>query len=135
MKKQRQEDRYYLQWRMALVFDEAGESAAFHGRTRDLSLYGAAMHTQHHFVSGGSAIVLLAPPPLSATEGQQIIEIRARVVYSVYSCENMSFRVGLQFNEYLNNCRELLQARLSHYTPYFEARPSAPSVQPVSCAP
>lgn len=134
MKKQRQEDRYCLHWRIALVFDATGESTAFHGKTRDLSLDGAAMHTQHHFVSGGSALVLLAAPPLSAAECQKIIEIRARVVYSVYSSEHMCFRVGLHFHEFMDDGREFLRLRLSQHLPSFEARPAEP-VQSVSCAP
>jgi len=133
MKKQRQEDRYFLHWRIALIFDETGERTAVHGKTRDLSLDGAAMHTQHHFVSGGSAIVLLAPPPLVEGESQKIIKIRARVVYSVYSCDHMCFRVGLQFHEFMDDSREFLRQLLSHHLPCFEAQPLE-AVQPVSCA-
>lgn len=122
-----------MHWRIALVFDATGESSVFHGKTRDLSLDGAAMYTQHHFVSGGSVIVMLAPPPLSVAECQKIIEIRARVVYSVYSSEHMSFRVGLQFHEFIDDSREYLRLRLSHHMPCFVARPAEP-VQSVSCA-
>jgi len=122
-KKQRQHARYPLSWRIALVFDETGERVAFHGKTRDLSLYGAAMHTHHNIVGGGTQIVLLAPPPLSVADCQTIIEVKARIVYSVYSSENMCFRVGLQFTEFLNNSRAVLQTRLEHYTPAFGAAP------------
>lgn len=123
MKKQRQHARYPLSWRIALIFDETGERVALHGKTRDLSLYGAAMHTHHNVVGAGTQIVLMAPPPLSKDDGQTIIEIKARIVYSVYSSENMCFRVGLQFTEFMNDSRAVLQARLEHHTPAFEAAP------------
>lgn len=133
MKKQRQHERYHLRWRIALIFDESAENAVIQGKTLDLSLYGAAVHTQHHLFTGGSATVLLAPPLLSTSECQKIIEIKANVVYSVYSCDSMCFRIGLKFLEFVGNSREVLQTRLSYHLPAFETR-SLPTAQPASCS-
>lgn len=127
MKKQRQHERYHLRWRIALVFDAAGENFAFQGRTRDLSLYGAAMHTEHHMLGGGSAIVLLAPPPLSLADCQKIIEVKARVINSVHSCDSLCFRIGLQFLEFRGDSRDLLRERLSHHQPAFDTLILPPS--------
>lgn len=119
----RQHPRYFLFWRIALLFDDTGERITFHGKTCDLSLYGAAMHTHHNIACGGKLIVLLAPPPLSAGERQKLIEIKAQIVYSVYSSKSMCFRIGLQFLSFTGKGREVLAQRLEHHTAALEVRP------------
>ena len=126
-KTQRQHPRYHLSWRIALVSEASGERLAFHGKTRDLSLYGAAMHTEHHVTDSSPLIVLLAPPPLTTAESQKIIEIRARVVYSVYSSTSMCFRLGLEFQKFVSNGRFILEQRLEHHSAALEVRPSGRS--------
>lgn len=112
--------RYHMRWGIALILDETGTSALHEGKTHDLSMGGAAMHTEHNLLSPQSVTALLAPPPLYRGEKQTIIEIRCRPVYCVFSSVGQCFRIGLQFIRFTGNGRSVLEDRLQHHVPAFE---------------
>lgn len=120
MKEHRQYTRYHMRWGIALILDDAGAGAPFEGRTHDLSMGGAAMHTEHNLFSAHPVTALLAPPPLYRGEKQTIIEIRCRPVYCVFSSVGQCFRIGLQFIKFAGNGRHVLEERLQHHIPAFE---------------
>jgi hypothetical protein len=112
--KKRESSRYYAHWRIAIVFDEAEKMPAIHGHTHDLSISGASVHTDHHVASNMPVTVLLSPPLAYEGERQKVIEIRAELVYSVYSGSNFCFRIGLHFIKFKNDDLQILKGMLDN---------------------
>ena len=119
LKDKRESPRYLVQWKIALVFDEAENKPIFHGRTFDLSLHGTAMHTRHNVFTNAPVTVLLAPPPLHRGEKKKVIEIQAHQVYSVYSGAAECFRLGLHFLKFKDDGLAILKERLTHHQPSY----------------
>jgi len=109
--------RYLVDWKMALVFDEAGEKLTFQGRTFDLSINGTAMLTHDNVHSEAPVTILLAPPPLHKGGSKKVIEIQARQAYSVYSGSLSCFRLGFDFIKFKGDGKEILREMFLHYQP------------------
>jgi len=118
--------RYLVNWKIALVYDEAGDRPAFHGKTHDLTLVGTGMLTRRDTFTESPVTVLLAIPPLHRDGRQKIIEIGARQIYSVYSGETACFRLGLEFLSFKADGFDILKEGLSHYRPVLESRHDDP---------
>lgn len=112
----RSAERYFVRWKMAVVFEDQEHKPTYHGRTHDLSLAGTGMLISKNIQpTSAPVIVLLAPPPLHVKERARIIEIRSRQLDAVYSGETRSFRLGFAFLEFKNDGLELLTERLKHH--------------------
>ncbi len=112
--------RYRVSWKIALIFDEAEHRPTYHGRTHDLTQVGTGMLMHHDVFSELPVAVLLAIPPPHRDRRQQVIEIRARQVYSVYSGETLCFRLGLEFDHFKGDGLSILQEGLSRHRPLIE---------------
>jgi len=110
----RQPRRRIVHWRIAIVFDEAEKRPSIHAHTHDLSLSGASVHTDHNVATNTLVTVLLSPPVAYEGERQKVIEIRAELVYSVYSGSNFCFRIGLNFIKFKNNGLQILEGMLDN---------------------
>jgi|GEM_PF-2451380 len=109
--------RFHLGWKVAIVYELRGETHTFHGRTHDLSMGGTCVYTDYNFFIGSPVKVLLAPPPHVPGEPPKVIEISARMVYTVLSINNLGFRIGLKFLRFKGNGRKLLQRTLAKHAP------------------
>lgn len=116
--------RYRVSWKIALIFDEAEHRPTYHGRTHDLTRVGTGMLIHHDVFSELPVAVLLAIPPPHRDRRQQVIEIRARQVYSVYSGETFCFRLGLEFDHFKGDGFRILQEGLSLHRPLIEMQTS-----------
>lgn len=112
--------RYRVSWKIALIFDEAEHRPTYHGRTHDLTRVGTGMLIHRDVFSELPVAVLLAIPPLHRDRRQQVIEIRARQIYSVYSGETFCFRLGLEFDHFKGDGLSVLQEGLSRHRPLIE---------------
>lgn len=108
----REPRRLVVHWRIAIVFDEAEKRPSIHAHTHDLSLSGASVHTDHNVATNTLVTVLLSPPIAYEGERQKVIEIRAKLVYSVYSGSNFCFRIGLNFIKFKNDGLQILKDML-----------------------
>lgn len=116
-KDHRSDERYHVQWKIALIFDEAENQATYHGRTDDLSLKGTGMHTNVNIFTTSPVVILIAPPPLHVGHRQKVIEIQARQVYAVYSGAAACFRLGFEFVKFKANGLAILKERLRYHQP------------------
>lgn len=108
--------RYFVYWKMAIVFEDQEKKPTYHGRTHDLSLVGTAMLTHVNLHKTASpVIVLLAPPPLHLKDRPKIIEVKARQLDAVYTGKHMCFRLGFAFHEFKNDGFDYLSDRLKHH--------------------
>ncbi|MFA7268570.1 MAG: hypothetical protein WC073_04430 [Sterolibacterium sp.] len=112
--------RYHVRWRIALIYDEAEHKPTYHGRTYDLTRVGTGMLTHKDVFSESPVAVLLAIPGLHKNAKPQVIEIKARQIYSVYSGETYCFRLGLEFMHFKGDGLQILEEGLSHYHPIIE---------------
>ncbi|HUW51069.1 MAG TPA: PilZ domain-containing protein [Sulfuricella sp.] len=118
----RQQERYLVRWRMAIVFDEDKGKDTFHGRVNDISMGGISIHCDQNIFYKGNVTLLLAVPPLNVAHSKRILEIKSRVVYTILS--KNSFRIGFQFIGFKAGDEEFLEKRLkSNHTLYRDFEP------------
>ena len=90
--------RYVAHWKIAVVnVDCSGQKEIYHGRTYEVSLTGASILSDHNIFFEGHIIILLALPWYKGKQKEKIIEIKGRMVYTIFSSEGYQFRTGLQF--------------------------------------
>jgi len=109
---QRQHRRFPMHWQVAIVFDETEERPTYHGVTHEISLAGMSLLTDHNIFTEESVTVLLAVPPLFAGQRKKVVEIRAHMIYTVHSSDHGRFRIGLKFDRFKGDGRELLAHNL-----------------------
>lgn len=127
--------RYRVNWKIALIFDEAEHRPTYHGRTYDLTLAGTGMLLHKDVYTDRPVTVLLAIPPLHRDGRQKVIEIKSRQAYSVYSGETFSFRMGLEFESFKAEGLSILKDRLSKHRPLLAPQSYVrlpPSLEPSS---
>jgi len=109
----RQEPRLPLQLKVAIVYHEHADAAtrpSYHGQTNDISLHGLSVLVPDNVFNHGEVTVLLAIPPARVGDPQKIIEATAKMVYTVFSSEHDTFRIGLTFSKFKGDARGLLKA-------------------------
>jgi c-di-GMP-binding flagellar brake protein YcgR len=111
-KDKRESPRYPTQWKVAVVFDEDEQRPTFHGVTNEISLGGLSLLTDHNIFAENPVTLLLAIPPLHNGARQKIVEIRARMVYTVHSAGHDRFRIGLHFIQFKGDGLRLLDSNL-----------------------
>ncbi len=109
----RKHPRYHVHWRVAIVFGEQGERETFHGKTYDLSLSGASIYSDHNVFVEEPVKVLLAIPSYVTNKPDKIIEISARMIYTVLSASHHQFRTGLHFQRFKSGGRKILEENLA----------------------
>lgn len=113
----RNDQRYLVHWKIALIFDEEEHKPTYHGRTYDLSMSGTGMLTHSNVFTSSPVVILLAPPPLYQNHHPRVIEIQARQMYCVYSGEKSCFHLGFQFANFKGDGLEVIKERLGHHQP------------------
>lgn len=109
---QRKHRRYPMRWQVAIVFNETEERPTYHGVTHEISLAGMSLLTDHNIFTEEPVTVLLAVPPLYAGLHKKVIEIQARMIYTVHSSEHGRFRIGLKFDRFKGDGRQWLEMNL-----------------------
>jgi hypothetical protein len=112
----RRADRYLVNWRIAVVYDEAAGKSTYHGRAHDLSAGGVSMLCDHNILFEAPVIVLLALPAMVAGKRATIIEIRSQMRYTILT--RRGFRVGIEFLSFRPGELDLLTARLQNSVPH-----------------
>lgn len=109
----RKEKRHPFHWPVAIVFDSTEDQDIYHGVTHDLSLVGCAILTEHNVFSDQPVSILLSPPNEHAGGRRTIIEIKARMVYTVLSSGHRKFRCGIQFLSFKGKGRATLTQKIA----------------------
>lgn len=108
----REAPRAPLHFKVAIVYHQHEDEATrprYHGRTNDISLKGLSILVGHNIFNEGEVTVLLAIPPAHIGETQKVIEATAKMVYTVFSSEHDTFRIGLEFRKFKRNGDQLLK--------------------------
>lgn len=112
----REAPRLPLQLKVAIVYHEHEDAATrptFHGRTNDISMEGLSVLVGDNVFNDGEVTVLLAIPREHVDGSQKIVEATAKMVYTVFSSDHDTFRIGLNFLEFKKAGKRLLQAFLN----------------------
>ncbi|MEK6707977.1 MAG: PilZ domain-containing protein [Pseudomonadota bacterium] len=104
--------RYRAHWKISIIFDAAEKKPIVHSYTNDLSLSGTAVNTDLNVSSTKPVTVLLFPPLTYGEDKQKTVEIRANLVYTIYSGSDSCFRVGLHFISFKDDGLKALKNRL-----------------------
>ncbi|HEY3432925.1 MAG TPA: PilZ domain-containing protein [Rhodocyclaceae bacterium] len=91
------------------------DAKILHGETYDVSLDGAAIHTEHNVFTGEEFLVELLLPPEITGKAPQSLKIHARMVYTLYSSTHYCFRSGLFFRKFQGNSLALLETKLNQH--------------------
>ena len=96
----------------ALLHVEGEKPMAFEGKTNDLSLSGASILTDHNFFTSQEVLLELFLPPEAAGKPPNVLKIRGRMVYTIHSSAHYCFRSGIDFKQFLNNAKALLETHI-----------------------
>ena len=113
--------RYPLHFQAAVVYHQHKDAATrptFHGRTGDLSIAGASLVLDHNVFHSDDVTILLAVPAVHPGESKRIIEITAKMVYTVFSPPHDAFRIGLAFQQFKGTSKSLLETILEQRSFY-----------------
>ena len=105
--------RHPIHWRIALVHKNGDKNDIYHGRTHDLSLWGASLLVDHNIFMMSEVVLLLAIPPLHMGQKETILEIQCRMVYTVLDSEHSQFRIGIRFLSFKGDGKRILSDILS----------------------
>lgn len=108
----RQEKRYPFHWPVAIVFDATEDQQTYHGVTHDLSLHGCSILTDHNVFSEHTVSILLSVPAENPIGRRRVVEVRARMVYTVLSSGHQQFRCGIQFLNFKGGGRATLKRNI-----------------------
>jgi len=85
-----------------------------HTEIQDLSIIGAAIHTEHGDLTGTVVTLLVAYPSRKASEIPKVLKVRARVLSSVRTPDMPHYRHGLSFirspDDGVDDLEEILRA-------------------------
>jgi c-di-GMP-binding flagellar brake protein YcgR len=104
----RREKRFPFKWEVAIVFDATDEQETYHGITKDISLGGCAILTEHNVYSEQPVSILIRLPAENPTGRTKIVEAKGRFVYTVLSAGHQKFRCGIEFTSFKGNGRSVL---------------------------
>jgi c-di-GMP-binding flagellar brake protein YcgR len=108
--------RYLVKWRAAIAHSANGEQRILHGTTKDISLGGASIFIPQNIFIEGRFTVYLQVPISSHKPGSRVMEIKGRMVQTVYDGSSHQFRCGIEFMEFVNKAdRGFLEARLANH--------------------
>lgn len=89
------------------------ERECHHGFVKDISVEGATLYIDRNFQKPKSIQLHIKVPPLIATTKPHVVKVVGTIVYSIYDCVEMSFRVGVSFDQFPTpSDRDFLQERL-----------------------
>ena len=116
----RKHTRHLCHWRMAIIHKNKDKNDIFHGRTNDLSVDGASVFIHHNVFKVEEVVMLLAVPPLNVGQKETIIEIQCRMAYTILDSEQSMFRIGLQFQGFKGDGKDMLAKILGNrVVPFF----------------
>lgn len=126
----RKTKRYPVQWKAAVLFDRTTGKPTVHTETRDFSLGGTAITTEHGDLTGSVVTLLIAQPPRSADEPPKMLKIRARVVSTFQTPGQAGYRHGLSFLRSADDGLDALEALLEASAPPEAQAPAAAAAAP-----
>ncbi len=104
----RKNKRYPFKWRVAIVFASVENEETYHGVTHDVSASGCSILTEHNIFSEEIVSVLISLPVEHPGGRRKLVEVQARMVYTVLSAGHQKFRCGIEFLKFKGNGRKLL---------------------------
>lgn len=105
--------RHPIHWRVAIVHKNGDKNDIYHGRTNDLSAWGASILVDHNIFVMSDVVMLLAIPPLHTGQRETIVEIQCRMAYTVLDSEHSQFRIGIRFLHFKGEGKRILSDILS----------------------
>lgn len=108
----RQEKRHPFRWPVAIVFDATDAADTYHGVTHEVSLHGCSILTEFNVFSESPVSILLSIPAGHPGGRRRVIEIHARMVYTVLSSGHQKFRCGIRFVRFKGDGRASLKRQI-----------------------
>ena len=105
--------RHPVHWRVAIVHKKGDKNDIYHGKTHDLSVWGASILVDHNIFMMSEVVLLLAVPPLHMGQKETIVEIECRMAYTVLDSEQSQFRIGIRFLHFKGEGKHILSDILS----------------------
>ena len=114
----RTDQRFRVRWKTGFVIGEGAKRKIFVMRTNDISLGGMSVLAPEKVPPQENYKILIVMPALQMSSKEVILELEGKVMYAVLDTAQGCFRLGVKFNQFKNDGRELLKKRLEkHHTP------------------
>lgn len=112
----REYTRFHAKWRAAIVHRNPNGEAVHHGTTKDVSIGGVSILLEHNIYIDEVFTVLLQIPNQSFKGGFRLLEIKCRMVHTVYDGSARKFRAGVEFREFVKkDDRTFLESHLKNH--------------------
>ena len=105
----REEKRHPFHWPVAIVFESTEGKDTYHGVTHEISISGCSILTEHNVFSEHPISVLISVPTDHPGGRRRVIEVKARMIYTVLSAGHQKFRCGIHFLNYKGTGRATLK--------------------------
>jgi c-di-GMP-binding flagellar brake protein YcgR len=93
--------RYHAKWRAAIVHRNPDGESIHHGVTKDVSIGGVSILLEHNIYIDEAFTVLLQIPNQSFKGGFRVLEVKCRMIHTVYDGSAHKFRAGVEFKEFV----------------------------------
>jgi len=113
MEEQRAHRRFPLRCKVAL---RGNDQQLIYGDTTDVSLGGASVLLGQNIAKGTIFTFYLQLPAHKAGVKPDVVEARAKVMYTAFSADHDRWRLGIQFLDFNGKNRQMLEAELQRYT-------------------
>jgi c-di-GMP-binding flagellar brake protein YcgR len=109
VRERRRRVRHRLHWPVAISLNEEFPLRTVEGATHDISIAGCSVLTDDRILHGDMITVRLILPLAKVGATRQIVEVKARVVYTIRSTGGTKFRSGIEFALFSENSGKLLE--------------------------
>lgn len=109
----RGEPRVPLKLKVAVVYHQHQDEATrptYHGVTNEISMKGVSVVVDYNVFCADEVTLLLAIPPEHQGDRKKVVEVTARMVYTVHSSDHSAFRIGMRFRVFKADGEEILRA-------------------------
>lgn len=93
--------RYHAKWRVAIVHRNANGESIHHGVTKDVSMGGVSVLLEHNIYIDEPFTLLIQIANQSFKGGFRVLEVKCRMVHTVYDGSANKFRAGVEFKEFV----------------------------------
>ncbi|MBS4097988.1 MAG: PilZ domain-containing protein [Sulfuricella sp.] len=111
----REYTRFHAKWRVAIVHRNPDGENIHHGVTKDISMGGVSILLENNLYISDLITVLIQIPNQSFKGGSRVLEVKCRMVMTVYDGSARKFRAGVEFKEFVKkDDRVFLESHLAN---------------------
>lgn len=109
----RENPRYLVGWRVAIVNKNSAANQTWYGRAYDISAGGVNIHSENNLHFSDSVVLLLAMPARVPGNPPRIVEVASESLYTILMANSPVFRIGFRFSDFKKDGKRNLEQYLT----------------------